>query len=260
MTDIFNLNIDDVYQYHLNDTNLKLYFSTKLGGVSKDNYESLNLALHVGDVASDVIKNRQIYAKKIAINLDKFIYANQTHSTNMRQVFETDCKAGVLSCDDAIDDCDCMYSFDNVALNCFYADCTPIYFYAKKHNLIGVMHCGWQSTVKELAYLSITNLTQKHQIDPADLTVVIGPTMQVTNFEIKQDIIDLINPLDLDVIVKDNDKTYLDNVKLNIKQLQRAGVTNITASSIDTYSDLNLFSYRKNNLTGRMCATIYQTN
>ena len=49
--------------------------STRFGGVSKAPYDSLNLALHVGDEAADVIENRKLFCnqKSMAFRLSSWV-------------------------------------------------------------------------------------------------------------------------------------------------------------------------------------------
>ncbi len=259
---------NDLYVFdQFNHEGINIFFTSKNDGVSTGAYESNNQALHVGDNADDVIVNRQKHATKINRELEQFIYTNQTHSDTSLLVSKDDAGAGTLSTDTAFDNCDGLYTFDNdIVLNAFVADCTPVYFFNKKVNLIGVIHAGWQGTVKSIVYKALTNICQKHNLDAADFVVIIGPSIEIRNFEVGQDVIDLINKMDyLDYYstyeAQDNGKYHANVKRLNYLQAKAAGVKteNIFVTDLDTYSNENLFSYRQNNTTGRMCASIYQT-
>ncbi len=246
---------------------INISFTSKIDGHSQNEYAQNNQALHVGDNSEDVINNRLDYAQKINMNLEQFVYTNQTHSDNVYEVKLADGKKGINSIDDAIDDCDGLYTFDdNLVLNAFVADCTPVYFFNQNAHLVGVIHAGWQGTVKSIVYKALNDICQKHDLNPSDFKIVIGPSIEERNFEVGQDVIDLIKQMDyLDyesTYYQKNDEKYHANVKrLNYLQAIAAGVKeeNIYVTDIDTYSDERLFSFRKNNITGRMCASIYQT-
>lgn len=263
----FNLN-NNLYKFnHLNNENIKIYFSTKNEGHSTGAYANNNLALHVGDDNQNVIANRYDFAKQINQNLENFVYTNQTHSANVYEVTTEHKGAGILDVDSAIADCDGIYTFaDNIVLNAFVADCTPVYFINEAAHLVGVIHAGWQGTVKSIVYKAINDICQKHHLNAADFKLIIGPSIEMNNFEVGQDVIDLINKMDyLDYTscyeAKDSDK-FLANVKrLNYLQALAAGLKeeNIFVTDLDTYTNENLHSYRLNNQTGRMSATIYQT-
>ena len=53
--------------------------------------------------------------------------------------------------DTAIPDTDALYTYEpNLVLCSFTADCVPVIFYNEVNGLIGVIHSGWQGTVKEI--------------------------------------------------------------------------------------------------------------
>ena len=189
----FVLNKNNVLEFK-NEDNINIFFSTNLDGKSTGDYKGLNLALHVGDDDNTVVENRQIYAEKIGIDLSNFVYSNQTHSDLYYQVTSKDINKGTTSTLDAIKDVDCLYTFeDDIVLNMFYADCTPVYFYSKIDNLIGVIHAGWQGTVKEITYKVLTHIINDHNIDPANLTVIVGPSISQESFEVEGDVIEKLN-------------------------------------------------------------------
>ncbi len=251
-----------------NQEGINIYFSSKNDGVSTKEFASNNQALHVGDIDENVIANRRKHASKINRDLEQFIYTNQTHSDNTIQVTKADAGSGIFTTETAFADTDGLYTFENdIVLNAFVADCTPVYFFNSKANLIGVIHAGWQGTVKSIVYKALTNICKEHDLNPSDFKVVIGPSIEMRNFEVGQDVIDLIDQMDyLDyksTYESIGNGKYKANVKrLNYLQAKAAGVKteNIYITDLDTYSNDNLFSFRQNNKTGRMCASIYQTN
>lgn len=259
---------NNLYTYTDEDTpNCHIFFSTRNGGTSTGAYESNNLALHVGDDDNAVIENRKLHAKALNHQLEDFIFTEQTHSDNIYHV-TSERNIGTLSMDDTIKNTDGLYTFeDDVVLNAFVADCTPVYFYSKADHLVGVLHCGWQGTVKGLTYKALNEVCQKHNLDINNFKVVIGPSIAQENFEVGQDVIDLVNNLDYidyasTYTVKNDEKYLLDVKKINYLQAMAAGVKpeNIKVTDLDTFDNDNFFSFRKENVCGRLCASIYQTN
>lgn len=83
--------------------------------------------------------------------MDNFVCANQTHSANFHRVTIEDKGRGARTKDTAIPDTDALYTFEsNIILTSFSADCVPVIFYNKVNGLIGVIHSGWQGTIKEV--------------------------------------------------------------------------------------------------------------
>lgn len=216
-------------------------------------------------VGDNVYANRQAVANKIGKELSQFVFAKQSHSANIYEVTAEDAGRGVESFEDGIEDVDCLYTFDTeLVLSAFYADCTPVYIISKADNLTCVIHAGWQGTVKAIVFKAIEHF-KSLGIDPANLEVVIGPSISKANFEVEADVIELINKLDMIetnlCYEQINDIKYKADVKLiNKLQALAAGVLeqNIYVSKICTYDSEDLFSFRQNNETGRMISCIYK--
>lgn len=213
----------------------------------------------------NVLENRRAVANKLGVDLEKFVFAKQCHSSNIAEVTVADCGRGVTSFEDGIADVDCLYTFDDdIVLSAFYADCTPVYIMSKVDNLTCVIHAGWQGTVKAIVYKAIEHF-KSIGIDAANLEVVIGPSISYENFEVESDVIELINKLDMIeaklCYKKIDDVKYKADVKLiNKLQAMAAGVDeqNIYVSEICTYDTDDLFSFRQNNQTGRMISCIFR--
>ncbi len=212
-----------------------------------------------------VLENRRLVANKINRGLNNFVFAKQCHSSNIAEVTSADAGRGVMSFEDGILDVDGLYTFDNnLVLAAFYADCTPVYIMSEQDNLTCVLHAGWQGTVKAIVFKAIEHF-KTLGIDPNNLEVVIGPSISYDNFEVEIDVIDQINKLEMietNLCYKQiNDIKYKADVKLiNKLQAISAGVPaeNIYVSDICTYQSENLFSFRRDNQTGRMIACIYK--
>lgn len=246
--------VKDGIIYNYEHPDYKIAFTNSDGG---------NMAYQAfGD---NVLENRQAVASKLGVDLDKFVFAKQCHSANIAEVSKCDRGRGVLSFEDGIEDVDCLYTFDDdIVLSAFYADCTPVYIMSKRDNLTCVIHAGWQGTVKAIVYKTIEHF-KSIGIDPANLEVVIGPSISLENFEVESDVIERINNLDMIetnlCYTQINDIKYKADVKLiNKLEAIAAGVLeeNIYVSDICTYDTEDLFSFRKDNQTGRMISCIFK--
>ncbi|MBW9234731.1 laccase domain-containing protein, partial [Leptospira santarosai] len=54
--------------------------------------------------------------------------------------------------------------------------------------LIGVIHSGWQGTVKEITLKLFEHLTQVENCNPNDLHIHIGPALSQEKFEVDEDV------------------------------------------------------------------------
>ena len=61
-------------------------FSTRLGGVSKGCYSSLNLGFSRGDDEECVRENYRRIADAIGVSCENMVLSRQTHTTNVRTV------------------------------------------------------------------------------------------------------------------------------------------------------------------------------
>ena len=76
--------------------------SARLGGVSKVPYDSLNLALHVGDSSEDVCRNRDIFAGSLHLRSRDITTPEQVHGDFVFRVTEKDRGRGSRAYDDSI--------------------------------------------------------------------------------------------------------------------------------------------------------------
>jgi polyphenol oxidase len=240
-------------------------FSTKNGGVSQREFQTLNMGFHVNDSLEDVRVNRQLLADCLAFPLDNFVGAEQTHETHIQKVFRSHCGKGAKEYESSLKRTDGLYTSDkNVLLTLVYADCVPIYFYAPKHGVIGVVHAGWKGTVGEIAPKMVKAL-QQEGISTNEILVVIGPSICQTCYVVDDKVIDNVQKL----LEENDEKPYnlisegqyqLDLKRLNMLLLQKAGIpkSHIELSTYCTscHDDL-FFSHRRDKgHTGRLMSFI----
>jgi len=241
-------------------------FSTRLGGVGIAPYESLNLSYAVDDQKTTVQKNREILASKTPIPLDKWIFAEQKHTTNIKEVTTSDCGRGRESFADGITNTDGLYTKESgIMLATFHADCTPVYFVAKSHNLIGIVHAGWQGTINEVSRAFVKEWF-KLGVKAKDIQVVIGPGASQASYLVGTDVAELVANMELEtardaIIDLGNGKFKLDTPYLNYLTLCDLDIPeeNMVITSYCSICDDDLFfSFRRDGETGRMLAFISQ--
>ena len=76
--------------------------STRLGGVSRPPYDSLDLALHVGDDAKDVCENRRRFAASFGLDAARIVTPEQVHGDVVARVTEKDAGRGATDYADCI--------------------------------------------------------------------------------------------------------------------------------------------------------------
>ena len=103
--------------------------STRIDGASKPPFDSLNLALHVGDEPENVIANRKKFVQSLGFDITDIVTPNQVHGEKIFRVDENYRGCGCTNYADSIPETDALIT-DTPALPlmlCF-ADCVPIFF------------------------------------------------------------------------------------------------------------------------------------
>ncbi len=220
--------------------------------------ENNNMALHACINTEDIITNRKKLAAVLQLELEDFVCANQTHSSNLQKVTLSDKGAGAYSIKTAIANTDALFTYDeNLLLCCFTADCVPLLFYNPSAGIIGVIHSGWQGTVKEITLKVFQHLIQVEKCAASDFQVYIGMAISQEKFEVSKDVYIKYKALpyakDYIYYQQSTGKYHIDNQKTVKKQCQLAGIpsTNIMIDHDCTYKNPHGFSYRENKQCGR---------
>ena len=71
-------------------------FSTRMGGVSKGYFASLNLSFDRGDDKEAVMENFRRIGKSLGVRCEDMVLSKQTHTTNVRIVTEADRGKGII--------------------------------------------------------------------------------------------------------------------------------------------------------------------
>ncbi|WP_099158006.1 peptidoglycan editing factor PgeF [Virgibacillus ndiopensis] len=242
--------------------NLRVGFTTRKGGISKEPFKSFNLGLHVPDDKNDVIKNRQLLSSKLDIPLDDWVAGEQIHSNRIKIINNKDKGRGAVSFQDSLESIDGIITNQaGILCTAFFADCVPLFFFDPVSNYIGIAHAGWKGTVNRIAEQMVLKL-QEAEVDISNLLVAIGPCISQKAYEVDDYV---INHLSKEMIDKTAIKTkhnhyLLDLKQLNVEILLQCNVlrNNIDITNYCTLRDESLFfSHRRDNgKTGRMLGYI----
>lgn len=220
--------------------------------------EHNNMGLHVSKNPTHVVENRKKLAAALGSSLDDFVCANQTHSANFHRVTLADKGRGAQQIGTAIPNTDALYTFEpNLVLCSFTADCVPVIFYNEVNGLIGVIHSGWQGTVKEITLKLFKHLTETEKCNPSDFQVQIGTALSQEKFEVDEDVYVKFKNLgyanDFMYYNEDSCKYHIDNQLTVKKQCELAGIPaeQISIDRTCTYLSADGFSYREDKQCGR---------
>lgn len=244
-------------------------FTTRIGGVSKGIYESLNLSFTRGDEDAAVRENFRRLAGAMKTDVSEFVFTDQTHTTNVRRVTAEDAGKGIVKERDYTDIDGLITNEPGLVLSTFYADCVPLYFVDPVHRAIGMSHSGWKGTVGKMGAATITAMKREFGTEAKDLVCAIGPSICQDCYEVSEDVADAFKeafPGHADEILLDkkNGKYQLDLWRTNEIVLTEAGVLkeNIAVTNICTCCNPDLlFSHRASHgKRGNLGAFIYLRN
>lgn len=234
-----------------NTNKVKHGFSTRYGGVSENQFESMNLSFTRGDLQECVEKNFKIFCDTLGVDTKDLVFTAQSHTSNVLIVSSQD-KLGKKLYVPRIKDVDALVSNQkNVALLGFFADCVPLLFFDDKKGVISVCHSGWQGTLKKIALNTISVMVKEFGCCPKDILCGIGPSIGVCHFEVDKPVAHDFYKVFIDmqdiIFEKDNGKFNIDLWQINKKMLISAGLLeeNIDISGECTYCKNDMyFSHR----------------
>ena len=160
---------------------LLLAFFIRLGGVSRDQYESLNTSFAVGDDAHNVEEN--LARARRALELPAIITVKQTHSDKVLAI------ADELTPSDTLEGDACITDRAGFGLGLKVADCLPVYIYAAYSDCIGIAHCGWRGTAARLAEKTARQMSRRFHVPLPDLRFALGPCICPACYEVGDDVL-----------------------------------------------------------------------
>lgn len=239
-------------------------FSTRLGGVSKGDFATMNFSFTRGDNPDDVLENYSRMAAALGVEREKMVLTYQTHTTNVRRVTEEDAGKGVVRERDYRDVDGLITDIPGITLVTFFADCVPLYFLDPVRRAIGLSHSGWRGTANRMGQKTAEAMKEAFGTEPEDLIACVGPSICADCYEVGPEVAgafaDSFGKEHRESILrkKENGKYLLDLWEANRIVLLEAGIrpANISVTNICTHCNPELlFSHRRNaERRGNLCA------
>ncbi len=241
-------------------------FSTRIGGVSKNEYKSMNLNFKRGDDPECVMENYRIFCKAAGFDFDSLVSSSQDHNTFVRNVTKADCGIGITREHD-IPSVDALITNEpGVTLVTHYADCTPIYFADPEKKVIALAHAGWRGTISKIGEIVVEKMVSDYGCDPMDIIAVIGPAIGFCCYEVDTPVYEefaSLTELKPAYFTKSlgHGKYLIDLKEANRRMLLDAGLMSINITISDVCTKCNsglLYSHRasggkRGGLVAMMC-------
>ena len=214
------------------DLDIPHAFTTRFGGVSEEEFASLNLAMHRGDAPENVEKNYEILANALGFDTNNLVLTRQTHSDIVRVVTKSDARGLDHH---SYPECDALITRDaGCALVVFTADCTPILLWDSVTGAVGAVHAGWRGTSADIAGKAVRKMVSEFGCAPRYIRAAIGPNIGACCFETDSDVPEaIVKAFGNDAaafITKSGEKYHVDLKAVNALALRRVGVESIEMS------------------------------
>ena len=228
--------------FFIKKSSLKHGFFTRLDGLSRKQFRSLNCSSSNDDEKKNVNGNRLIAIKNLNLNSKKLILIKQTHSSKVIRITKNNLDKNIEA--DGV-----ITSLNDVVLGILTADCAPIIIYDDENKFICNLHSGWKGSLNNISEKAI-KLFDKYQIKKKNLTAIVGPCLGVKNYEVDKNFQKKFIERNIKYTkffrYKNKKKSYFNLRALINYQLSELGLKKIYNINRDTYSSENLFfSHRR---------------
>ena len=220
-------------------------FSTRLGGVSHEPYDALNVAIMTGDERDDVRENRLRLAAALGREPDGVVMGRQVHGAELREHAERQeprVYADVVKSPDEVD----AHATADPGLTplVMVADCLPVALAGPGG--VAMAHCGWRGLAAGIVARASTAVEAE--------AAAVGPGIGPCCYEVGDEV--LTEFADLDGVA---DGRMLDLPAVARALLERAGVEATETSGLCTKCNPDLFySHRRDGgRTGRQAGLVW---
>ncbi len=218
---------------------MKYRFTNRTGGASSGAFASLNLGTHVTDDLDTVLANRALLAK----DHGPIQYMSQVHGNRVaiiEEVTEEDPTADAL-----------VTGIPGVSLAVQVADCIPLLLHSRQS--VAAVHVGRKGLVNGVALAALDVMLD---MGSSHITAIIGPSICGTCYEVSQEIHDEVVALHPTASAKTAKGTPALDLPAALRTvLEGAGISIVDESSC-THENPDLYSYRRDGVTGRQAGII----
>lgn len=162
-------------------------FSSRLGGVSRGDFASLNLGIGRGDDPELVRENYRRFGAACAFEPERGVFSWQAHGVGLREATAADSGKGLLYPRDyrGVDGLVCREP--GLPLLTHYADCVPLFFYAPDRHIAALSHAGWRGTAARMAAVTVRRLIALG-CAAGQIRAVIGPSAGPERYQVGEEV------------------------------------------------------------------------
>lgn len=221
--------------------NVRALQTTRLGGISRTPYDSLNLGSHVGDAPLDVARNRMLLNTLLP---SEPVWLEQVHGTLVADADSAECLPQADACISRRRSAVCVV---------MTADCLPVLLCDQQGSVVGAVHAGWKGLAAGVIEATVQAMNEPTQ----NLMAWLGPAISREAFEVGGEVREVLMAADPQAArafaASQDGKWLADIYALARLRLNALGITKIYGGDYCTYREPDkFFSYRRDGITGRM--------
>ena len=229
--------------------------TTRAGGVSGGNYESLNLGGHVGDEPANVAIN---WARLREATGARHVFLQQVHGTQLLPLDRS-------TPDGATADA-CTATEEGVACTIMVADCLPVLFTDAAGRRVAAAHAGWRGLAAGVLEQTLTAFEPEG--GARGVMAWLGPCIGPDAFEVGDEVRAAFEAHAPEAIrcfkpAAAPGKWLADLAGLARQRLRAAGMTQLHGNDgserwCTVHNPLLFFSHRRDRVSGRFAACIWR--
>lgn len=158
-------------------------FGTRVGGVSRDEYKSLNMSFREGDEEFRVLANWDKLATAFEIPMENFLVLNQVHGDG---IFVIKPHGEFFTSRDQLNYDAIVTNRTNLAICIKTADCAPVFIVDPIKKVIAAVHAGWKGTALGITGKVARLMKTQYGSEPRDLLAAIGPSIGPCCYEVDE--------------------------------------------------------------------------
>jgi polyphenol oxidase len=220
----------------------RVEFSTRVGGISKGPYRSLNLGLLTDDEPESVVENRRRLADAVGVDPERATMALQVHGARVAEARPL----GIVRPGTPYERCDGLWSEDpGQGMVLLTADCLPIAIArAGGEPRLAVLHVGWRGLLEGIVTAGAEAL------EDGELVAAVGPGIGPCCYEVGEEVAAPYRERFGSEVMRGRN---LDLPLAAERALREAGVNEVETAGVCTACDPELFfSHRRDDgVTGR---------
>jgi YfiH family protein len=224
--------------------------TSRSGGVSTGPYASFNLGDHVGDDPAAVAANRQRLAGAAGLAPDHVIWMEQIHGATVQVVDGP--RSGAVEATDGL-----VTATPGIAVAVLAADCVPVLLADPVGGVVAAVHAGRVGAAAGVIPRTIEAFRSAGG-DPAAADALLGPAICGACYEVPADMQAAVESRLPGSAVRTRRGTPGLDLRAGLaRQLAALGVDRIVTDPRCTAEDPELYSYRRDGVTGRQAGVAW---